>query len=123
MKFLSSTTLLFLISLSTFSQTDSITNTNQPIKNKPVKNENKFPYKKSSGVSVINANPIGQLKAKNLEKGGFALPGWGVSFDSRNHLGYGFSFISYSSYAWIGMDDEGLAKKFTEDLGNKTKLY
>lgn len=82
----------------------------------------KFDYKKSTGINVLYAIPIGDFGKKELDKGGFAMPGWGVSFDSRNHLGYGFSFVSYSSYSWINLDSKVMGTKFTGELGLRTEI-
>jgi len=71
------------------------------------------------------ASPVGKFKSTNLDGGGFAKPGWGIVFDSKNNikgLPEGLSLYFHSTYQWNEMDTETLAQKFTEGLGNRTEI-
>lgn len=99
-----------------FSQTDSI-KTGSPAS--AMKMTDKFNYKKSTAINVLYAIPVGEF-GKKSDEGGYANPGWGVSFDSRNHLALGFSLVSYSSYCWINLDSKAMSERMTSDLGLRT---
>ena len=80
------------------------------------------PYRKSTAVSALNVIPTGDFGSTDISNGGFAKPGWGVSLESRNNLGHGFSFISYSTYSWINLDTDAMEKAFTSSLQARTTV-
>jgi hypothetical protein len=71
------------------------------------------------------ASPVGNFKSTDLDGGGFAKPGWGIVFDTKNSikgLPKGWSVYFHSTYQWNELDTETLAQKFTEGLGNRTEI-
>ena len=71
----------------------------------------------SSAIGAFLALPMGEFGKTDIEKGGFAKQGYGFAFDSKNVLGNGFSFVSHSTYAWVDIDGEAMAKAFDEEFG------
>ncbi|WP_294672152.1 hypothetical protein [uncultured Fluviicola sp.] len=78
--------------------------------------------RKTTSFGAMYCLPVGDFGSTNLEKGGFANPGWGLYFDSKSTFKGGLTFISHSTYAWIPLNQESIAKAFTENLGRKTEV-
>lgn len=78
--------------------------------------------KKTTTLGAMYCLPVGDFGSTNLEKGGFANPGWGLYFDSRNTFKSGLTLISHSTYAWVPLNQVAIAKAFTENLGRKTEV-
>lgn len=78
--------------------------------------------RKTTSFGAMYCLPVGDFGSTNLEKGGFANPGWGLYFDSKSTFKSGLTFISHSTYAWVPLNQESIANAFTENLGYKTEV-
>jgi hypothetical protein len=128
------TSFIVLSSLSIHSQTDSskiaasptVAASVKPQENLDKKSESKpipkITYKKSTGISALYSTPIGNFGKRDLDKGGYAKPGWGFAFDTRTFLGLGISFVSYTTYSWINLDQDAMAEDFSVALNQPTTI-
>lgn len=78
--------------------------------------------KKTTSFGAMYSMPVGDFGSTNLEKGGFARGGWGLYFDSKSTFKSGLTFISHSTYSWVPLDQDAMAKAFSENLGRKTEV-
>ncbi|MGV3611140.1 MAG: hypothetical protein ACO1N0_09340 [Fluviicola sp.] len=78
--------------------------------------------KKITSFGAMYCLPVGDFGSTDLEKGGFANPGWGLYFDSKSTFKNGLSFISHSTYAWIPLNHDAIENAFTENLQRKTEV-
>ncbi len=85
-------------------------------------NEAAKTYKNTTGLSALYTMPIGSFASKNLDGGGFAMPGWGLAFDSKSQIGKGFALVSYSTYSWNKLDANAMAAEFTKELNLTTQV-
>ena len=70
--------------------------------------------------------PVGKFGSTDLnDGGGFVKTGWGFVFDSKlrskNWKDF-FSLNFHSSYQWNQIDNEAVAKAYTEELGFRTEV-
>lgn len=75
-----------------------------------------------SSFGAFFAMPVGNFKSTG-EDGGFARPGWGLVFDSRYNAKFlpkNMSIYFHSTYQWNKMDNNKIAERFTQALGNRT---
>jgi len=87
----------------------------------PASKQIEYPAK-STYIGGFIALPMGEFGKTDIEKGGFAKPGYGIAFNSKNGIGKGFSFVFLTTYSWVDIDDEAMSKEFTEYLGYKTEV-
>jgi hypothetical protein len=73
--------------------------------------------KKTNSFGAMYVLPVGDFGSTDLDKGGFARAGWGLYFDSKSTFKSGLSFISHSTYAWVPLDQEAMAKALTNGIG------
>ena len=104
--------LVILTIASVKSQNETSTVSAQNSEQKQVQNPNN-----SSTIGAFIAFPMGEFGKTDLENGGFAKQGYGFAFDSKNILAKGFSFVSHSTYAWVDIDGDAMAKAFDEEFG------
>lgn len=78
--------------------------------------------KKTSSFGGMYCLPVGDFGSTDLDKGGFAGAGGGLYFDSKSTFKSGLTFISHSTFAWMPLNQEAVAKAFTENLGSKTEV-
>ncbi len=78
--------------------------------------------KKTTSLGAMYSMPVGDFGSTDLEKGGFARAGWGLYLDSKSTFKNGLSFISHSTYSWVPLNQDAIAKAFTENLGRKTEV-
>jgi len=78
--------------------------------------------KKSTSFGAMAVIPVGKFGSTDLHTGGFANPGFGFYFDSKNTFTNGLSFISHTTYAWVPLDKKALDNAFTSELGQRTVI-
>lgn len=78
--------------------------------------------KKSTSFGTMAVIPIGKFSSTDLQTGGFANPGFGFYFDSKNTFTNGLSFISHTTYAWVPLDRKSLDNAFSTELGQRTVI-
>ena len=87
--------------------------------------QEKYPFLQSSKYvefGLINAVPIGEFGSKDIENGSFAMPGWGISFDSKTKFVNQVLFNAHLSYQWNDIDGEAMSEKTKEILDNFWEL-
>lgn len=72
------------------------------------------------------AIPVGKTASTSLDdEGGFVKVGWGLVFDSKlraKSWPVFFSLNFHSTYQWNRLDNNAIAKAFTEKLGMRTEV-
>ena len=83
-----------------------------------------FAQEKST-IGGFASIPVCDFGSTELENGGFAEPGWGITFDSRmrsEKWPEGLLFHFHSTYQWNKMNTEAVQNAYTELFGQETTV-
>lgn len=81
---------------------------------------------KGTTFGAFASIPVGKFGSTDLENGGgFVKTGWGIVFDSKIRMDSWKEFFSlnlHSTYQWNQIDNQAVAKAYTEELGYRTEV-